>query len=501
MFSFHNLFKTQENLNEADVQRGLHMYILDGICAMGMVTVQGGLYLAAFALALGASQREIGLIASIGFLSQLMQLPGLYLVMKVPKRRAITLLTVGLSRLLWIPIILIPFFGNGSVSLLLLCLLIAALVGALPGPAWNSLIRDLIPSERLGEINGRRIVLGTVLSLLLTLGGGYFIDYWKELYPSHSLYGYAILFTVGLILGLAGLYAIANIPERTSSMASMVSLRELLTAPLRDGNFRALTIFLSLWTFAINMAAPFFLVYMLNRIHLSLFMVTVLVVTSQVVTILFLKIWGRLSDRFSNKTVLAVSGPMFLLCILLWCFTTMPDPHRFTMILLFAIQVLGGISVAGVTIGTSNIALKLSPEGMAHGYMTVISLAANIAGALGPIVGGIFADIMSTVQLEVPLILTTATQEHRLPILSFKSLDFLFALTFIVGLYAVHRLGAVKEEGEVDEREVIEGLLDSIIVPMRSLSVISGIRRVTVIPLQDLLSRLARNGQDTEADQ
>ena len=36
----------------------------------------------------------------------------------------------------------------------------------------------------------------------------------------------------------------------------------LLTTPLRDSNFRHLVLFLSSWNFAVNLAAPFFTVYM-----------------------------------------------------------------------------------------------------------------------------------------------------------------------------------------------------------------------------------------------
>ena len=47
---------------------------------MGMGTLQGGVFLSAFALAIGASNYEIGLIATVTFLSQLMQLPGLFVL-------------------------------------------------------------------------------------------------------------------------------------------------------------------------------------------------------------------------------------------------------------------------------------------------------------------------------------------------------------------------------------------------------------------------------------
>ena len=259
------IFEHKPNLTEKDIKKGLRMYVMDGVCSMSTASVQSGVYLTAFALAMGATQKQIGLIASIAFLSQLMQLPGLLLVTKYPKRKLITVLSATVSRFFWIFIILIPFYAANNVNLLLLLLLIAALIGAIPGPAWNSLLRDLLPIQNLGSINSKRIFISTTFALVLTLIGGYFVDWWKINYSNQQIFSYSILFGLGLVFGIAGITAILQIPE-SKSTASKVPLKELLTAPIKDKNFRMLMIFLAIWTFAVNMSSPFFLVYMLNRI-------------------------------------------------------------------------------------------------------------------------------------------------------------------------------------------------------------------------------------------
>ena len=52
--------------------------ILDGICTTAMNSFLVGPFLAAFALALGATHWEIGLISAIALLSMPMRLVGLY---------------------------------------------------------------------------------------------------------------------------------------------------------------------------------------------------------------------------------------------------------------------------------------------------------------------------------------------------------------------------------------------------------------------------------------
>lgn len=501
------LFTPRIHLGEEEIGRGLRMYVRDGICSTGMATLQGGVYLTAFALAMGASQKQIGLIASIAFLSQLMQLPGLYLVSKFPKRKLITVLSASLSRIFWLPIILLPLFENVNVNYLLAFLFIAAMMGAFPGPAWNSLLRDLLPLERLGSINSRRILLSTLIAMIFTLSGGYFIDWWEEILPSEKLYGYSLLFGLGLMMGMIGIMFILQIPEPVST-AKKVPMGKLLSTPVKDKNFRTLLFFLSVWNFAVTMSAPFFLVFMLNRIRISLFTVTILVVVSQLSNMLFLRIWGRLADRFSNKSVLSVSGPLFLVIILLWTFTTQPEPHRFTLLLLFIIHFLNGIAVSGVSIGTANIALKLSPREHAHGYMTVVGLSSSVVGTLAPLAGGLLADYFMRFNLEFPLILTVDAVTYSLPIINIRGLEFLFLLTFLIGLYAIHRLAFIREVGEAGKRKVIDELTESIILPLKSLSVMEGIQRIAIMPISGMMHiagkvipRKRKTGMNRDADQ
>lgn len=480
---FLRLFETQESLSDIDVKRGVRFVTMDGICTMAMVAVQGGPFLPAFALALGGTNYEIGLLASIGFISQFMQLLGLFVVKKLPKRRAITVLSATMSRLLWIFIILTPLlFMNKGVTFLLQWLLFSALIGALPGPAWNSLLRDIVPEKSMGKVFSRRIALGTALGLVLTVIAGYFVDWWQTSYPDSGPYAYSILFGCGLLFGLLGIYSLARLPEPSMKIDEGISILQLMKKPLKDKNFRKIMVFIATWNFAVNLAGPFFIIYMLKRLELSLFMVTVLTVTSQLANILFLRIWGKLADRYSNKSVMAVSGFFFLLAVLGWTFTTMPEKHLFTFPLLFVIQIFSGMALAGTSLASANIALKLSPTGLAHSYMTAYGLAGAVTGAIAPILGGVLADFFAFRELSISINWAEPTTSLSMTALNFKALDFLFFIAFIVGLYALHRLSSVKEEGEVTEEEVRTQLMNEMLSPVRRLSGIPGIRHLVEMP-------------------
>ena len=83
-----------------------------------------------------------------------------------------------------------------------------------------------------------------------------------------------------------------------------------LRAPVEDRRFRRLLILLGAWNLASNVAAPFLTVYLMQQLGYGLSVVTGLWVLSQLANVLTIYLWGRLSDRLSNKAILSVAFPV-----------------------------------------------------------------------------------------------------------------------------------------------------------------------------------------------
>ena len=478
------------DLNEADVDKGLKLLLLDGICSQILGVFTGGAFLVAFALLLGATNKTIGLLAAIGPLTQVFQIPSVYLVDRIKARKAVVVLSNTLGRLSWVVVAAMPWFlpEPSRLPVLLVSLFVYSALGAIGGCAFNSWMRDFVPEKVMGSYFAKRMAIAVALGAALSIAAGVGIDLYKRFF-TNEIKAYSILFIAGATSGLIGLYILSRVPEPKMAPAPSQGLFTILLQPFKNSNFRQLLTFLGSWNFAINLAGPFFTVYLLVRLELSMTWVIGLSVLSQMVNVAFLRLWGSLADRFSNKSVLAVSGPLFMLSILMWPFTTMPERHMLTIPLIIAIHVLAGMSTAGVNISAGNIALKAAPKGTATAYLATNALVSGIAATIAPILAGIAADWFGTQELTLTLKWVQSApvlREFQIPAFSLRGLDFLFVTSFLFGLYAMHRLLAVKEAGEVEEKIVKNELYAQVRKTVENVSTVAGIRHITYFPYEKL---------------
>ncbi|MFP4052894.1 MAG: MFS transporter, partial [Phycisphaerae bacterium] len=416
---------------------------------------------------------------------QILQIPSVFLVDRIRRRKAMVVIASILSRLMWLVVAALPWFfpPDMRIPLLVGSLLVYFGLGAISGCAFNSWMRDLIPESIMGSYFARRMAVSIALGAGLSLAAGFGVDFTKRWLGVEAL-PYSVLFLLGAVAGLAGAVALARIPEpRMAPPEGKRGMLAVLSTPFRDHNYRRLLVFLGWWNFAINLAGPFFVVYMLQRLGLTIAWVLVLAVVSQLVNVLFLKLWGRLADLFSNKSVLAASGPMFVLSIVLWVFTTLPEKHFLTIPLLFFIHAFAGMSTAGVSLCAGNLALRSAPKGEATAYLATNSLVSGMAATIAPILGGLAADWFATQEVAVTLSWSsTGGGQWAMPALSLRGLDFLFIASFLFGLYAMHRLLAVKEEGEAEEGVVLTQFYSEVRKSVRHVSNVAGLRHLTYFP-------------------
>jgi MFS-type transporter involved in bile tolerance (Atg22 family) len=188
-----------------------------------------------------------------------------------------------------------------------------------------------------------------------------------------------------MLCGLVGLPLMASIPESADAAAPdtiRAPYLKLLASPLKDGNFRKVLGFYAYWNLAVNVSAPFFAVFMLEKLHLPFWYVTVLCTLSSVSGLLANRFWTRLSEKFGHRPIIFLATLGDALYPLWWLFLT---PQ--TAWLLLPIH-CSGLFGAPLAVGPNNMVFKLSPARNASPYMAVFNAVIGPTTAAAAILGG-----------------------------------------------------------------------------------------------------------------
>ena len=475
--------RASPTLTDQDVRRSLRMMVWEGVASGAVFSVASGGFMAAYALALGANNLQVGILAALPLLAQFLQLSAILTIERFRARKFLGVPALAGMHLMWVPIGAVPFVletpGTVAIAAVIGLLAIRGLFSSVWITSWASWIRDVVPRSMMGRYQGRRLAImaGTVATVALS--GSFFVRWWEgAVAPENAIFGYSILLIGGvLVFGVLSFVSAsgAKEPLMPAAAESGRSAFSILAEPLRDKNFSQLVRFLFVWNMASNLAIPFFAVYMLTVLGLSLPVVIAFTVLGQVSNIAFVRVWGPMADRVGSKAVLSLSASLYLLVILGWVFTAYPERHPLTLPLLGVLHLFAGVAAAGVTLTINTIALKVAPEEKATAFLGTASIATNVGAGIGPIVGGVLADFFLVRSLTIDLGWMSPDGALNLQALSLGGFDFLFVITFAVGLLSLNLLVALREEGELPRQMALSELTSRIEPLARSVSSVPGL--------------------------
>jgi MFS family permease len=485
----------QHSVTPEQRERAARNLLIDAAAATAIGALNSGVVLLALALHIGAGNVQIGLLAAIPLLTQILQAPTVTLVERVRRRRLISVASVFTARLALPTYAIVPFIPDRdlAVAVLLAAALLHYGLNAVGACSWNSWMRDLLPPERLGQFFSRRGLYGTTVSTAATIAAAVALD---AADGSRAIGNWIFcgLYLTGFAFGLVSTAFLAMVPEpQMPPPGPTARLSKLLMQPLKDRTFRNILRYLASWQFAVNLATPFFTVYFVRELGFSMSFVLILSVVSSLANIAVVRGWGALSDRFTNKSVLSVATPLFLLCIAGMAFASEFDSIAGRAAYLVVLHVAMGAAGAGVGIASGNIVLKLSPRGTATSYMAANALIGAVAAGAAPIVGGWAADFFARRELKLSLEWTSPSGTDELFGFAFTHWEFFFLLSALLGLYTLHRLTTIDEPGSVEGREVVGHVWTSARRTLRNASSVAGLRMGVAFPGADLIR--ARQGK------
>lgn len=383
----------------ADMKRSRQAFIFEGITGIGQFSLTNGAFLAGFIALLGGSDRINGMIAVTPAIAGVFQIvsPLIFERMVTRKKTAVLIavfLRLFLSSVFFLPIIM-DKIGIGLQTFIVLFAL-AYTLNALLAPVISNWMVEVTPMDIRGKYLAAREKIALLVTAVMTIVLGKVLDF-TEL-NGNSFLGFIIVGIVLVVLGIINVLSVLSAVEiEGKNEPKVYHIQQVLTVPLKDKNFRKIILLFIIWSFALQIGAPFISVYLKTNIHLSYTYILTNSVISTVVRVLFTTQWGKIAD---NKSwFLSTKLSLFILAIdhILWGFVT-ADNYWYLVPLL---HVVGGFAWGGIGISLFNIQFLFAKR---EGRTMYLGLNAAIGGLFSLFavwIGGLIVDALEGVTFQV----------------------------------------------------------------------------------------------------
>ena len=363
---------------------------LDGLFSAVSASFYGS-FVPLFALAYGASNSQVGRLTAIASLAGVAALfPGARVVEWTGKRKPVVVVTGGgIGRLILLAWACLPFFTpEPRVAVLVIIALngLLAFVNHFHVPAWMAMVADMVPHPVRGRYFGSRNMAMGVAALVVVPVAGWLIHVGNE-WMGMPFWGYQMAFFLAFVSGVAAAVCFQRIPEplpaaqRAHGRRWSALIRSLGASPA----FLGLVIGALVWNFSVNVAAPFFNVYLVSQLGASTSTVGVLTGITSLFSLGGQRLFGRLLDRKGAFWVQRSTGLLIPILPLSWIFVTAPWQVVF-------ISAASGLLWAGYNLANFSLLLELTPDDRRPDAVALYQTVAVAGGVLGPLLGGYLAD-------------------------------------------------------------------------------------------------------------
>jgi Na+/melibiose symporter-like transporter len=307
---------------------------------------------------------------------------------------------------------------------------------ALGRASFFSWMAVLVPERLRGRYFGFRNSVVTLTNLIAVPVLGLAVSKW----PGGSLSGFGAVLVLGIVLGIISLgfhFRMTDVNPKllqaTDSDTDHLSPWETVFSFFQDANFLRFLLYAGFWSFAVNISAPFFNLYLLGDLHIDVSVVTLYNSLGAGANLLMLMFWGRLADRIGNRPVMITVGVLVALTPLLWL-EAGTSPF-FLWVWFPFLHIVAGGTWAAIDLCSGNLMMSVTPLRNQSIYFAIAAAVPGITGAIGITVGSYVASLTG-----------------------FGGLAMAFALSAVLRLFALLPLVFVHEPRSVGVSQLIRAL-------------------------------------------
>jgi hypothetical protein len=392
------IFRNQSQdapMTDSDYLRSRRFFIAEGCCANGIVTLTTGAFLSGYANSLGATDSINGIIGSLPLLLCLLQMFSAVLLESMRRKKAILTAFSLIHRLLLASVFFVPLIIENPAFRLLALIVIygtAHFFGAFIGTGIGNWILQLVPSSIRGKYLGKKDSFAFGMSTAISLIMGRIMDLFRS--ADKEQQGFLVVGCVVFALACMDFWCLSSIKE-PESVPHVQKLKDSILSPLLDKEYRKVMFSYMFWNVALQVAGPFFSVYMVTGLKLDYTYITFLGLISSTLRIIASWLWGKLADATSWLFVTRASMGLLGLIHAGWLFMTPETCY----ILQPPMQALSGIAWGGIAISVFHLQYHYAPTDKRVPYVSANSSYAGLSGFLATLLGAFLLKVLPSIHV------------------------------------------------------------------------------------------------------
>ena len=333
--------------------------------------------LLSLALYFNMSSFLISVVSSLPTAGYLLQIFTKRLNTILGSRKRTLVIAVTISRL---AICMLPFavlFDIKKQGIYFAIMFIYGLSSPFVNNVWTATMVEIINKKERGKYFGKRNLFSSLSTVIYTLFYGYILSLPDK---KNSI----LLLTTVMSMSAIG-SAIFMYLHYVPDLGEEINNVSIKTA-FKNKNFVLYLKFASVWLFTWEFLKPLTEYYRIKILGVNTMFLSQMGVLTAILSSVLYIIYGKLSDKYGNKTMLRM-GIFFTTYYVLTYFSMTKDNK---MSMLFAAAVIDAVGFTAITLSLLNLMMEVSEEpadAYVGAYAIVCGIAAILAGIFGGLVG------------------------------------------------------------------------------------------------------------------
>lgn len=308
-------FFNKNEMEENDYKYARIGFIADSAFYNGAISLLMGAYLTGLLSTIGATEVQTNLIFSLGTLTAFLQLLVPFIAKKTNYKKPF----IFLGRFLEIPLLSICFLiplilSSTKLSILLtgVLILLKHIFGWIYNPFYSDMLMDCLSKHGgIGKFSGIQATINGIVSCISIFFAGRIIN---EYSGNSAKYGYMWLGIAALILWSAQMIFLFFIKEPynpQSKHETNVNFKNIFKNIFTSPMIRAFLLHDTFYSIGTNVSNTLTNIMCVQRLGMSLEIISYLTIVEFILRIILMPIFGKMTDKFNSKNMLAV-GVLFV---------------------------------------------------------------------------------------------------------------------------------------------------------------------------------------------